>query len=87
MMNESDEGTERRVVSPVPSPLRVLRSSLTPSVVRSSRPRSGECKESEGRMKSGECHGLFLLAAIGRYSLHSSAPLCSGFVPHLLRIA
>lgn len=33
MMNESDEGTERRVVSPVPSPLRVLRSSLTPSVV------------------------------------------------------
>lgn len=36
---------------------------------------------------SGECHGLFLLAAIGRYSLHSSAPLCSGFVPHLLRIA
>lgn len=54
MMNESDEGTERRVVSPVPSPLRVLRSSLTPSVVRSSRPRSGECKESEGR---GETEG------------------------------
>ena len=53
-MNESDEGTERRVVSPVPSPLRVLRSSLTPSVVRSSRPRSGECKESEGR---GETEG------------------------------